>query len=48
MDAEAGLSPGVVGGLCAAVEVDGGVGFAGGDDLEAARGEQRTQADAKG
>ena len=48
VQAEAGLGVGVVGDLGAAVVVDGGVGFAGGDDGDAAGGEQRTEADAEG
>ena len=45
---EAGLGVGVVGDLGAAGCVEGDIGLAGGDDLYAARGEQRTQADAEG
>ena len=39
---------GVVGNFGAPVEVDGGVGFARGDDLDAAGGEQGAQADVEG
>jgi len=48
VEAEAGLGVGVVGDLRAAVWVDGGVGLAGGEDLDAARAEQGTEADAEG
>jgi hypothetical protein len=48
VEAETGLGLGVVGDLCAAVVVDRGVGFAGGDDGDAAGDEQRTEADAEG
>ena len=48
VEAEAGLGVGVVGDFGAAVGVDGGVGFAGGDDRDAARGEQGAEADAEG
>ena len=48
VQAQAGLGIGVVGKLCAAVQVDGRVGFAGGDDLHAARRQQGTQPDAEG
>ena len=48
VQADAGLSLGVVGDLGAAVGVDRGVGFAGGDDGDAAGGEQGTQTDAEG
>ena len=48
VQAEAGLGVGVVGDLGAPVRVDRGVGFAGGDDLNAARREQGTQPDAEG
>jgi hypothetical protein len=46
--AEAGGSVGVVGDLGAAGRVDGRVGLAGGDDGDAASGEQGTEADAEG
>ncbi len=36
---------GVVGNFCALVEVDGGIRFARGDDLDSAGGEQGTEAD---
>ena len=48
VQAEAGLGVGVVGDFGAAVGVDGRVGFAGGDDRDAARGQQGTQPDAEG
>ncbi len=48
VEAQAGLGPGVVGDFSAAVEVDGGVGLARGEDLDAARGQEGTQPDAEG
>lgn len=48
VEAEAGLGVGVVGDFSAAVGVDCGVGFASGDHLHAACGQQRAQADAQG
>jgi hypothetical protein len=47
VEAQAGLGVGVVGDLGTVVGVDGGVRLAGGEDLEAARGEQGAQADAQ-
>ena len=47
MQAKASRRVGVVGDLSAADRVYGGVGFAGGDDLDAARRKQRTQLYAK-
>jgi hypothetical protein len=44
---EACLGVGVVGDFCAAVGVDGGVGIVGGDDLDAARAEERAKASGK-
>jgi hypothetical protein len=48
VEAEASLGVGVVGYFSAAVEVDGGVGLAGGYDRNAARGEQGAKANAEG
>ena len=48
VQAQAGLCPGVVGNLSAAILIDRGVGFAGGDDLDAARRQQGTQPYAEG
>ena len=48
VEAEAGLSVGAVGDFGAPAGVDRSVGFAGGDDSDAARGEQRAEADAEG
>jgi hypothetical protein len=47
VQAEAGLCVGVVGDLGAAGGVERGVGLAGGDDLYAARAQQRAEADAE-
>ncbi len=48
VQAQAGLGIGVVGNLGAAGRFHIGIGLAGGDDLDAARGQQRTQANAEG
>ena len=48
VEAEAGLGVGVVGDLGAAVVVDGGVGFARGDDGDTAGGEKGAETDAEG
>ncbi len=48
MEADAGLGVGVVGDFGAAVGVQSGVGFAGGDDRDAAGSQKRTEADAEG
>ena len=48
VQAQAGLGIGAVGDLGAAIRIDRRVGFAGGDHLNAARRQQRTQADAEG
>ena len=45
VQAEADGGFGVVGKFCAPVEVDGGIRFARGDDLDSAGGEQGTEAD---
>jgi hypothetical protein len=47
MQAEAGGGPGVVGDGGAAVGIEGGVGFAGGDDSDAAGGKQGAEANAE-
>jgi hypothetical protein len=48
MEAEAGGGVGVVGDFSAAIGFNDGVGFAGGDDGDAAGGEQRAETDAEG
>ena len=48
VEAEADSGVGVVGKFCAPVEVDGGVGFARGDDLDSAGGQKGTEADVEG
>ena len=48
MEAQAGLGFGVIGDFSAAVEVDGRVGLARGEDLDAAGGQERAQPDAEG
>ena len=48
VETEAGAGISVVGNFSAAVQVDGLVRLAGGDDLDAARAEERTEADAEG
>ena len=48
VQAEADGGFGVVGKLCASVEVDGGVGLTRGDDLDAAGGKQGAEADVQG